>query len=504
MRAKEKKNQRGIARRAAALFAALLAGCAIDDVELVGACTADDRAVRLVSETGAFSPQPALLDGQLLMAWVVPASDGSFEAHAAWFERDLMTTPIFVLGRQRGFGRTVWAREGDALVGQAFLGTDGMGLPLNRGEEALRIVRLPSDGTHSASPVSLPISTSDPTGFCPMCSHLDEGGTLLNGGADLRFPAIALRGQVVMAAAAAPLPCTTAVGNVFEPILFSGTNAFFTRTRPILCQDRSQDYPNNIGLLRGAGGSIGLLFRQGEAVGFGNTHYMMSDASGHPLGVPVQVGVTEDHSTADDGWDLHGVRLGQDGGVLFRERTAGQRGYLYLVCYRMRVFHGDGSDAADAAFQVGCVRSAGHYVTRSMDLVELSNGLAAVVWGERTGYGGLADLQQPITSSTPWTEGIQMAIVTPSGRRGSDVVRVTSDEATQLIAARSETGGPLPADFVPRAVSEGDRVVVTWRDERADAPGIYARSFHCRATSWDAGSAIDTGSADAAPGDAAP
>lgn len=156
----------------------------------------------------------------------------------------------------------------------------------------------------------------------------------------------------------------------------------------------------------------------------------------------------------------------------------------------MRLFHGDGSDAADTPFQIPCFRRLGQIATRSMDLVELPGGLAVAIWPERTGYGGRTLLQQ-ITSTTPWSESIRMAIVAPSGRRGSETLTVTAPESTALVGPRTESSGPYAADFAVRAVSEGDRVVVTWRDERADAPGIYACSFHCRAFPADAGASDD-------------
>jgi hypothetical protein len=128
------------------------------------------------------------------------------------------------------------------------------------------------------------------------------------------------------------------------------------------------------------------------------------------------------------------------------------------------------------------------------DLVELSSGDAVVIWGERTAYGGLANLQQMITSSTPWSEGIYMAMVTPSGRRGSEVVKVTPPDATTIGGRRrTPTTGPYRGDFAVRATSEGDHVVVTWTDSRPDTPGIYARSYHCRRTGADAAAPFDAG-----------
>jgi hypothetical protein len=310
------------------------------------------------------------------------------------------------------------------------------------------------------------------------------------------MPAVAVETGAIMGLVGVPAACHANVANAWEPVLFSSSGATLARTRSSLCQiepstqPEASAWPNNLALVRGADGMIGMLFRRGEVGGLGNVHYALSDQLGNTVLPAVQVGPVVDPVEADVGWDLHGVTLGAVGGVLYRERTNGD--LAYLTCYRMRAFHGDGHDAGDTAFQVGCMRHQDQLVTRSMDLVELTSGDAVVVWAERTAYGGTANLQQTITSGTPWSEGIFMTMMTPSGRRGSDIIRVTPPESTMLGgAARTATDGPFPADFAVRATSEGDHVVVTWTDTRPDAPGIYARSYHCRRGAADA--AADAG-----------
>jgi hypothetical protein len=384
----------------------------------------------------------------------------------------------------------VWTQDGDALLGQALVGTDAMGRPQSRLEDMLRIVRIDQRSDPTLVPVTLPVSavTSD----CPECSHIAYEGALLTGGVGARMPALRLADHGVLGTLGVPVACGSDYFNYDEPVLFDTTQTRLARTRSVLCSATAlHDYPNNLALVRGAGGMIGMLFRQGECSTCGNVHYVLTDEAGNTMLPPVQVGPVVDPVEADVGWDLHGVTLGDPGGVLYRERTNGDVGYL--TCYRMRTFHGDGRDATDTPFQIGCFRQQDHFVTRSMDLVELSSGDAVVIWGERTAYGGTANLEQTITSSTPWSEGIFMAMVTPSGRRGSDIVRVTPPGATMIGGApRTASTGPFPQDFAVRATSEGDHVVVTWTDTRPDAPGIYARSYHCGRVGADAG-ALDAG-----------
>lgn len=484
----EKKIWQG--KSAMLLVAAIVVGCSVDDTEIVGACVADGDAVRVVI-AGA-SPQPGLLDGNLLVAWVRADGSAYYAVEAEWFGRDLATTfRLPSLGRQlTSFGLIAWARDAEGLVGQGLVGVDAMGTPYPLAEDAIMIVRVTPTAVALAAPAPLPISRLGR--LCADCASFDPlGGGLLNGGFDSRSPIVGLPEQALLGGLGVPIYCGWGNGytSVFEPILFTSTDAAVAPTRAHSCQINSgHDYPNNLALVRGADSMIGMLFRRGECSTCGNVHYVLTDELGNTVLPPVQVGPVVDPIVADVGWDLHGVTLGEVGGVLYRERMSGSGHYEDLTCYRMRAFHGNGSDAADAAFQVGCFHHGDQLVTRSMDLVELGSGDAVVIWGERTGYGGIANLQQTITSSTQWDEGIYMTMVTPTGRRGSETVRVTPPEATMLGGAtRTPTTGPSPADFTVRATSEGDHVVVTWTDTRPDAPGIYARSYHCRRRDADAG-----------------
>jgi hypothetical protein len=357
------------ARRCAMALA--LVGCSVDDTEIVGACVPDGDAVRVVA--AGESPQPGLLDGNLLLAWVRSDASGSYAVEAAWFAPDLSSSsPLPPLGRQlTGYGLIEWAREGDALVGQGFIGVDAVGEPPPRLEDGIRVAVLRPSSPPLITTPSLPISTA-PSDLCPAtCSHIGVDGVVLSGGFDTRASTIASGDHAVMAVFGIPSACRTASTSAYEPMLFTAsTSAVLAPTRTERCltdpvtQPEAMAWPNHVALVRGADGLIGMLYRRGETSGLGNVHYVLTDEAGNTMLPPVQVGPVVDPVEADVGWDLHGVTLGDPGGVLYRERTNGDVGYL--TCYRMRTFHGDGRDATDTPFQIGCFRQQDHFVTRSM------------------------------------------------------------------------------------------------------------------------------------------
>lgn len=76
-------------------------------------------------------------------------------------------------------------------------------------------------------------------------------------------------------------------------------------------------------------------------------------------------------------------------------------------------------------------------------------------------------------------EGVFLTTIDGQGRRASDVVRVTPPASTAVYGTREDG---FPGEFEVQAATEGDVVVVVWRDLRPDAPGYYARRFRCTPT----------------------
>jgi len=273
--------------------------------------------------------------------------------------------------------------------------------------------------------------------------------------------------------------CLSIYANDDELMLFGAIRAtVFTRAS---CTDTRERDPHSFGLVHRSDGSIGVLHRVGTPVAGGYVHYLAVDDTGTITVPQTLVGSDEQGTASDSGFDLHGVPLGEHS-VLYRELSDGVYAGANMLCYRLRAFDDDGSNAHDTPFQLACMRS--ERVTRSERLLELTGGYAALAWAERPRLGRDDNLTQ-ITLSTPWDEGIYLTMIRPDGRRGSEIMRVTGEGSTIMGTAldrRTETSGPYPGDMTVSATSEGDRVVLAWRDERVDAPGIYLRSYTCSVT----------------------
>lgn len=79
-------------------------------------------------------------------------------------------------------------------------------------------------------------------------------------------------------------------------------------------------------------------------------------------------------------------------------------------------------------------------------------------------------------------EGVFLTTIDGQGRRAAEVVRVSAPESTSVTGVgvpRTATNGPFPGDFHVLAATEGEVVVVVWRDLRSDAPGYYGRRYRC-------------------------
>jgi hypothetical protein len=360
------------------------------------------------------------------------------------------------------------------LVTQLGLSLDAEPVPV-RVEDSLHLVRVARDGSVRAEPVVLPITRARPPD-CEFCSVAGYGASYLASGSDFLYPMAETVAGAVGGIQGVPAGCGSYFANADEPILFGAIDAIVATRTP--CNTPPQRWPIHLGLVPRASG-VGILHRVGDSVGQGIVHYLAVDDTGAIVVPQVEVGAGEPTSGSDSGYDLHGVTLGEDA-VLFRELSSGPHSDWLQLCYRLRAFEADGSGAHDTPFQLACMRA--DRITRSARLVALDGGYAAIAWAERPRVGGRRDGLVQITTSTPWDEGIYLTMIRPDGRRGSDIVRVTSDESTIMGTAlerRTETSGPYPGDMTVSAASEGNRVVLAWRDERLDAPGIYVRSYTC-------------------------
>lgn len=472
----------------AVLALAVTSGCA-NDVELVGACVPDGEAVRVLESPRGVSI--GVLDGRVLLAWSVPTArtsvDGTREAElrAGWVIEDAVVGPMLI-GWTRDYGpRSLWVRHENELVTHAVITTSEVEPLSIWAEDAVALVHFSEDGSSRVEPVALTLGGSRPRpgSFCEWCSRISYGGSQMPAGPDAALPILGTPAGPLGAVMGVPrgdFPhgCVTIDASNDEPMLFGAINATpYTRPR---CAEPANEWPHTPALVRREAGA-GLLYRVGDSIGQGVVHYMSVDDTGSIVVPPTTVGVSESFPSAASGYDLHGVPLGApvegEADVLYRELAHGSYP-TQLLCYRLRTFAADGLEPHDIPFQLACMSAA--RVTRSARLLELPAGHAALVWAERPRVG--AEGHDQITTDTPWDEGIYLTMITPSGRRGSEIVRVTSDESTVMGSAldrRTESTGPYPGDLTVAATSEGDHVYIAWRDERVDAPGIYLRSYTC-------------------------
>jgi hypothetical protein len=102
-------------------------------------------------------------------------------------------------------------------------------------------------------------------------------------------------------------------------------------------------------------------------------------------------------------------------------------------------------------------------------MASLPDGSALVVYSLRPSSN--------VSSTAQEDAVIEAVVVTAEGRRGSEIVRITPEEARGLpIRSFAPLATGRPVLFL-----EGTRAWVAWVDIRADAPGLYWTSLDVRA-----------------------
>ncbi|MFW6050121.1 MAG: hypothetical protein ACODAU_03035 [Myxococcota bacterium] len=203
-------------------------------------------------------------------------------------------------------------------------------------------------------------------------------------------------------------------------------------------------------------GGLGVVFYAGLFGGDDRLRFGRIGEDGQLLEAPVVVEGTG-AGISGGGFLPRGVATG-DGRILFLDRRQ-QAGF----CHALGVMRADGSGARDAPWQMPCMARPDKWMSRSVELQPVPGG-AVLVWAQRR-----RDLGE---GAEDYEQRIFATLITPGGRRGSEIVQVTAPESTAGIE-----GGV--GDWVVGAATDGERVVVTWLDRRPDAPGIYARSLRC-------------------------
>lgn len=341
---------------------------------------------------------------------------------------------------------------------------------------------------------NLPISTINDC--CPDVTPVSIGSSFVNGFPQARAPAAVAHGRPVFALNARPSACPPAIGYFSRPLILFDTEDEYVHLVPATaCEvDSTNAWEHSASLVSLADGGLGVLFRRGDTVGQGQLWYSRVGADLRLLDEPpLLVGSTTRHTIVSGGYEPRAAVVG-DGTILFTERNEESD---YNLCSNLRLVEPDGSDPRHAPWQLPCykrpgslteaLRAVGHgrappegswapTVSAWIVVEQLPNGRAALVYGERTSFPTPNELATRLTASVPYEEGVFLTTIDGRGRRASERVRVSPPETTAITGTREDG---WPGEIEVQAATEGDVVVVVWRDLRPDAPGYYARRFRC-------------------------
>jgi hypothetical protein len=451
-----------------ALAAAGAAGCGAGDVDIIGRCEVVTDRVRPLDERPGvipppeFAPSVGLLDGQAWVSWMEWEGTDFLDSEALniwgrWYDPAWAPLgPAEYLGkalrRDNPTYRTQWVRFGGELVGQAWLDPEG-DEPFLPTERVHRVrVQPPGDGAPLLERIHVPVSDA-----CPECGLLGLGELTYSTSPEHGLLPSALGiDSVWMALTASAAMCGYAdpslAAGFLRLHLVRGTDV--GTAEPLLVgQDFCDLYAHSVGnafLVPLSSGSLGILYTSG-----GVLHYAGLTATGMPTTAGSVAGTRIRNSGG--GFQPRGVAV-PGGRVLFTERRD-PGGF----CHALRIMREDGSGARDAPWQLPCIRTAdGERSTdtrsSSMALVPIPGG-AVLVWGQQQFYGEIE----------PEEAGVFAVMLTPEGKRGSEVVMLTEPSGV--------SGGP---ELIVGADAEGNDIAAVWWDSRTLADvGVHARRLRC-------------------------
>lgn len=466
--------------------------CGVDDLDEVGVCEPMGEAARLVPAGGPFTMALGTVDGHTLRisARALDTSETSdMEYSMQWFDHDFAAeTEAIVLGTSHpSFGSTL-VRHGDSLEGQFYIDPTG-DRPPRPAVDLAGIWRFTPGQPAEPTLVALPVSHERYVpSWDPDAPSISAPG--LSSGNQGTMPIVVSSERSIAGIGAIPASCGGYYANLQRNLLFTRDKSQFFLPPDDPCQVLPNDsMATNIQLVP-IGNEVGVLFRLGnggddpvtlQPVG-GHVHFMRVNADLEQTLPPVMVSNPSwGHNSVDSGYQPKAAVVAGDR-ILWNERRDAFN-FPGNMCQRVHVMDRDGMHVHDTPWQLPCDGNRERYLTASSDLRSLPSGDAIIAWGERNAYGMLGAWGTPITTSTPWTEGIYLSMLTPDGRRGSPIVTVTLPESTSLSPTpRTADRGPYPRDYLVNLAVDGDEVVIAWDDQRPDAPGVWARRFRCHRT----------------------
>jgi len=470
-----------------AVVVGLALGCTPDPVLVSDQCVATTEPILLRTSAGFPGRwSMGMLEGQLIFSYTTSSGlEGDpVEARAQWFDQDLQpVTDDFALAAGTAMPPFEWLTFDGAVWAQIWGEEDaGAVSPLR---EQVSIWRLLPRSTHAVrTEVALPVTRAfDGSDLTP----IDIGATSVTAGADGRAPAAVGHGAPTFVLSGIPRTCPgPPVANFSRLIVFDeGANAVDLSGEEACALDGTV-WAHNMRLVSLHDGGLGVLFRLGISIGQGYIYYSRIGPDLTLLDTPpIRVDWTTYAWNIPGGFQPQAVALGS-GTLLFTNRDPESS---YNVCQELRLVEPDGSSPRDAPYQMPCRNAHGALIRRDWAdtlsqwvVVEpLASGHAIIAYGERP-YHDSAPFTRRVDTRVRWEEGVFLHTIDEAGRRSSDIVRVTPPQSTALadpLTPRTADSGPIPGDFEVQAVTEGDDVVVAWRDNRPDAPGYYARRYRC-------------------------
>ena len=459
-----------------ALLPLLVAAAACSsDVDIIGRCTLDGEPLLVGLPMG--TPSVAVAGERLFMSvtrdsYAYPTESGEpgSEGFGGWIGDDgavLGDTIDFGAGFYFSLMRTKWSRTSEG----GLVGLVGF-------EPARDVSRNPEQLLHRWY---IDAETEAPARHVRVDATAAEGGvengwvpglgTYTSGiGVDAIWPTVEIGGNQYSAFVEKPLG--TACAAPLE-VMLVGEDDVATPVHTVDCSSLDAAIRSATGaptLFDPGDGTIGALVRMGAA-----DDIRLRIIRFHPDGTlvtpPRVVGQGEAQGPASSGGLLARVARVPGNRLIVAERDGGGN-----YCHMLTVMARDGSESERADWQPPCVGKSGYEVgqarTTWVELVEVPGG-AVFIW-EEAAYVGLY-----LTDQDPWFQHINAVLITPDGKRGSEIVTVTAPESTVVGPIGSVEGTAIPQHFLGHADSDGNHVAVAWGDLRADAPGLYARHLRC-------------------------
>jgi len=451
------------------------AGCS-SDVEIIGRCTLEGDPVLLALPMG--TPSVAVVGERMFVSitratdsFPNPSGGSGSEGFGAWVALDgslLSDVADFGAGPYLGLIRTKWARTSSG--GLAGLMSFDPGRDSRSDRERI-LHRWYIEANPAAAPAHAVVDVSAAeggveNGWVPNLKTYDNFV-----GVDAIWPTADIGG--VPYSAFVELPNGTACASPLE-VLIVGPDEVAVPVKTVDCTNIDTAVRRATGaptLFDPGDGTIGALVRMGGADDI-RLRLLRFRPDGTLVAPPRLVGQGDAQGAASSGGILARVARVPGNRLIVAERDGGGN-----YCHLLTVMSRDGSDSERAPWQPPCVGSESGIVegqprTTWVELAEVPGGVV-FIW-EEAPYVGLY-----LTDSDVWYERIHAVLLTPDGKRGSEIVTVTAPQSTVVGPIGPDEGTNIERHFVGHADSDGNHVAVAWSDLRRDAPGLYARHLRC-------------------------